>query len=42
MKKEGKINPFIIYKPDITNITSKLFIELAKYTCLMCGLFSVS
>lgn len=41
-KKERKINPFIIYKPDITNITSKLFVKLAKHACLMCRLFSIS
>lgn len=33
-KKERKINPFVIYKPEITNITSKLFIKLARHTCL--------
>lgn len=41
-KKERKINPFIIYKPDLTNITSRLFVKLAKCTCLMCRLFSIS
>lgn len=41
-KKESKINPFILYKPDITNITSQLFVKLAKHICLMCRLFSIS
>lgn len=31
-REENK--PFVIYKPEITNITSKLFIKLARHTCL--------
>lgn len=41
-KKERKINPYVIDMPDITNITPKLFVKLAKHTCLMCRLFSMS
>lgn len=40
-KKERKINPFIICKPDTTNITSKVFVKLAKYARLTCR-YSIS